>query len=247
MRGIRLCILAALATAAVCQEFEVASIKPNNSASGSSSTHTDRGRLTATNVSLRSLITMAYGLKDYQLEGPDWLGTTRFDITAKFAEEAPKKTAEYNPFFEAMMQKLLAERFKLEVHRSEKTFLVYGLLVGKKNIKFKEVPDTDSHNSHSGNTHYEGKCVTMERFASFLASRMDAPVLDMTGLKGFYDLTLDWVPESRPGEGKGETSDTQGLPIPMALEEQLGLRLEARKAPIPILIVDHAEKIPTEN
>ena len=139
-----------------------------------------------------------------------------------------------------MLQKMLLERFKVAIHRDTRTFAVYGLVAGKSGIRFQEVPDGDSHSQNTNNNHYTGTCVSMASFAEWLARRMDMPVLDMTGLKGFYDMKLDWAPES--------ATDAPELPtLPVALQEQLGLKLETRKAPIEVLIVDHAERIPTEN
>jgi len=257
MRVFFVCMLmAAFAGTAPGQEFEVVSVKPNKSADNSSHTNSDQGRLTATNVSLRSLIVMAYGVKDYQVEGPDWLRSEHFDLAAKFPEALPRDREKYNAELHAMLQKMLVDRFKLAVHRDQKTFSVYGLIVGKSGIKFKEVPDGDSHNQNSnsnGNTnHYTGTCVTMAAFAEYLARRVDKPVLDMTGLSGYYTLTLDWVAEPRQSsEGKADApaaaDSPSGAALPEAVQEQPGLKLETRKAPIEILVVDHAEKTPTEN
>jgi uncharacterized protein (TIGR03435 family) len=250
MRRIFPCILAAaLAFAALGQEFEAVSVKPNNSGSGSSHSSSDQGMLRATNLSLRNLIVTAYGMKDYQVEGPDWLSSERFDVTAKFPEALPKDREKYNAAFTVMMQKMLADRFKLVAHREQKTFSVYGLVVGKTGIKFKEVPNNGDSRSDSHNTHYEGRTVSMAKLAEFLSRNTDLPVLDMTGLKGSYDLTLDWSPEPRQsGDGKDDAPVIADRPaLPEALQEQLGLKLESRKAPIEILVVDHAEKVPTEN
>ncbi|HLW77443.1 MAG TPA: TIGR03435 family protein, partial [Bryobacteraceae bacterium] len=172
--------LACVAGLALGQEFEVVSVKPNNSGSNSSSTNSNRGRLRAENVSLRSLVVMAYGMKDYQVEAPDWLGDQRFDLAAKFPEELPANNEKYNAALHAMMQKMLEERFKIAIHRGTKMFSVYGLTIGKNGIKFKEVPDNDSRSQHSSNTHYTGSCVSMPAFAEFLSHREDLPVIDMT-------------------------------------------------------------------
>jgi uncharacterized protein (TIGR03435 family) len=220
--------------------------------SGSSGTHTSQGRLTATNVSLRSFIMTAYGMKDYQVTGPDWLGSERFDLGATFPEALPKDKEKYNAAMRAMMQSMLVERFKLLTHREQTTFSVYGLTVGKSGIKFNEVPDTGSHNQNTTNTHYTGTCVSMELFADFLARQkdlpVDLPVLDMTGLTGCYDLTLSWVSDARRSGDTSPAADAAAGPaLVTALEEQLGLRLEARKAPLEILVVDRAERIPSEN
>src|SRR5262245_31508398 len=145
-----------------------------------------------------------------------------------------------------MMQKMLADRFELTVHRSEKSFSVYGLVAAKNGIKFKEVPDTGSNNSSSSGTKYTGTCVNMENLAAFLSRRVELPVLDMTGLKGYYDLKMEWAEEPKTKDG-APADPPNGPALTTALQEQLGLKLEPRKVPLDLLIVDHAEKMPTEN
>src|SRR5436853_2341100 len=113
----RLSLLIFCALTALGQEFEVVSVKPNRSGSTSSHSSSNRGLLTSTNVTLRSLIVMAYGLNDYQLEGPAWLASERFDVAAKFPEALPSDREKYRLARQSMMQKMLAERFKLAVHR----------------------------------------------------------------------------------------------------------------------------------
>jgi uncharacterized protein (TIGR03435 family) len=259
MRGASLCILmTAVASAAQCQEFEVVSVKPNRSISNSSGFRTDQGRLMATNVSLRGLIVRGYGVPDYQVEGPDWLSSERFDVAATFPEALPKDRVKYDAAFHLMMQNMLADRFKLVVHREQKIRPVYGLVVGKSGPKFKQAPDSscDSHSRSNNGTHFVGTCVSIDAFAEFLARRRDLPadlpVLDMTGLKGLYNLTLDWTPEPRQSaERTGDLPVVADIPsgptLLVALQEQLGLELETRRAPIEILVVDHAEKAPSEN
>ena len=226
----------ALAGAALGQEFEAVSVKSNKSGSGSSHRSSDGGLYSGTNLTLKSLIMSAYQMKDYQVEGPDWIGVERFDLRGRFPKDMPKDQDGYAAAFGTMMQKVLAERFKLAVHREQKTFSVYGLTVVKAGIKFKEVPDTGSH-SDGGNNHYQGSSISMVQLAEFLSRRMDLPVIDMSGLKGAYNVTLDWDPES-----KGTGPDLRE-----AVQEQLGLKLENRKTALEILIVDHAERVPTED
>ena len=253
MRKISIGLLLTVFTGiASCQEFEVVSVRPNNSLSGDSGVFTDQGMLKATNVSLRSLIIRAYGVKNYQVEGPDWLDSEHFDIAAKFPEALPKDRDKYNAAVGAMMQNMLLSRFKLRLHSEQKTFSVFGLLIGKSGINFKEVPDSDSHSMNSNNTHYTGTCVSMDAFAEFLSRQKDLPselpVINMTGLKGFYNLKLDWIPETTStSETSAVGGPVSGPTLRLALEEQLGLRLESRRAPIEIVIVDHAEKTPSEN
>jgi len=253
MRTLLVCVLlTAPALMAQSQEFEAVSVKANKTLSNSSSTHGDKSQFRATNVSLRNLIMRAYGMKDYQVEAPDWLRTERFDVAAKYPSDIPKSTEGFVAASQVMMQKMLQDEFKLAVHHETKNLPVYALVIGKSGIKFKEVPDRGSHNQDNSNMHYTGSCVTMTAFADFLARRMELPVLDETGLKGYYDLTLEWVPEPRqPGDGRGdapiETDLPKGAPLPIAIEEQLGLRLQTRKAPLDVLVVDHAERVAVEN
>lgn len=237
-------VVLALAGAALGQEFEAVSVKPNRTGSGSSHSGNDQSLYRATNLTLKTLIMNAYNMKDYQVEGPDWLAEERFDVTARFppglpAFNDPKNRDQLQAAFGSMMQKMLADRFKLAVHHDQKSFSVYGLTVAKGGIKFKETADTGSH-SDSDNNHYQGLSISMVKFAEFLSRRMDMPVIDMTGLKGTYNLTLDWVPEAR--DRSGDLALPLGAGLPEALQDQLGLRLENRKTPIEILIVDHAER-----
>jgi uncharacterized protein (TIGR03435 family) len=206
--------------------------------------------LAANNLTLRSMILRAYDVKDYQVEGPEWLRTERFDVTAKFPGPLPKDREKYAAALSAMMRKMLEDRFKVAVHREQKAFAVYGLVVGKNGIRFKEVPDTGS-SWDSDDRHLEATGVSMARFAEFLSREVDKPVLDMTGLKGAYSFKLDWVVEPRTVEVKSDVpvaaDGAPGTNIPSAIQDQLGLKLETRKATIEVLVVDHAERVPTEN
>lgn len=246
----KLCLCLAIAAgAAMGQAFEVVSVKPSKELSNGSHSSSNQGRFTGENLPLRAMILMAYGINDYQLEGPEWLRSARFDVAAKFPEELPKDREKYNAGLHAMMRQMLVERFQLTVHREQKTLPVFTLVVGKNGIKFQQVADTGSHSQNNNNGHYKGECVSMESLASFLSRQAGEPVLDRTGLTGFFNLTLEWTPETRQaGDGKPEPlSDALAPPLAAALQEQLGLRLEARKAPVEIVVVDHAGRTPTEN
>jgi uncharacterized protein (TIGR03435 family) len=234
-------ITVAFASAGLGQEFEAVSVKPNKSASNSSHSHTDGGLFSGTNLSLKNLVMSAYGMKDYQVDAPDWLASERFDIAARFPKNLPTEQDKLLAAFQSMMRKMLADRFHLAVHRDRKSFSVYGLLVAKSGIKFKAAPGGGSR-SDSDDSHYEGRNITMPKLAEFLSRWMDLPVIDMTSLSGFYDVTLDWTATKN-----ADPNTTVGLTVADAVQEQLGLKLENRKAPIEILIVDHAERVPTEN
>src|SRR5260221_90014 len=126
--------------------FEVASIKPNVSGSGHSSSHTSKGGVTMRNVSLKQCIEMAYDVKDYALSGPDWLSSEKFDIVAKPPSGTPDDQ------FRPMMQSLLGDRFKLAVRREPKTLSAYALVVGKNGPQLQKVEAGDgSHMNNDGN------------------------------------------------------------------------------------------------
>jgi uncharacterized protein (TIGR03435 family) len=144
-----------------------------------------------------------------------------------------------------MLQALLTDRFKLSLHRESKEMSVYALVAGKNGPKVKTAESASGISSHSdGGPIHVSATVGMDGFANYLSQRLDRPVLDQTGLKGLFEIKLDWSPDSiqRPGAN----DDLQGPSIFTALQEQLGLKLEGRKAPVEVLVIDHAE-MPSEN
>ncbi|MEO8372826.1 MAG: TIGR03435 family protein [Candidatus Solibacter sp.] len=225
--------------------FDVASVKratPPPGQSGNSSMQLAAGRVTMTNVSLKKLLYEAYQVKDYQISGPDWLASEIFDITATIPNGATRDGVL------VMIQNLLAERFKVTLHREPKEMPVYALLVDKANSKLKEVEFGRSSTSLSKGA-LEGVAVPMRNLVEVLSRQMSRPVLDMTGLKGFYTFTMTYALDEAPAapvDGVIPESSV-GPSLARALQDQLGLRLEARRAPVDMLIVDHAEKVPVEN
>jgi uncharacterized protein (TIGR03435 family) len=128
MRTVLLPVLTvAFSIAALGQEFEAVSVKPNKSGSNSSRSSTDQGFYRATNLTLQNLIMSAYDMKSYQVDGPDWIASERFDVSARFPPGLPSFNDAKNQdlllaAFDSMMQKMLADRFKLAVHRDQKTY-----------------------------------------------------------------------------------------------------------------------------
>jgi uncharacterized protein (TIGR03435 family) len=225
--------------------FDVASVKratPPPAERGNSSMQLAPGRVTMTNVSLKKLLYEAYQVKDYQISGPDWIGTEIYDITATIPNGATRDDVL------VMVQNLLAERFKVTLHREPKEMPVYALLIDKAGSRMKEVEFGRGSTSLS-NGKLEGVAIPMRNLAEALSRQMSRPVLDMTGLKGFYTFTLTFAPEEAPAAPvAGEVPEsTVGPSLARALQDQLGLRLEARRAPVDMLIVDHAERVPVEN
>jgi bla regulator protein blaR1 len=229
--------------------FEVASIKPNKSGIGVSSWNDHKGRLTGTNITLEGYIRQAYEVRSYQISGPAWIKSERYDITAKPAGVANADQVRL------MMQDLLAERFKLTLHREKKMLPVYELVVAKAGPKL-QIIETDVHHTSSSANSNPGRVyaqhMSMAQFAEVLSHQTDRPVIDATALKGTYNFKLVWTPDDKqsnsPGQTNGSgTNDGDAPSIFTAVEEQLGLKLEARKAPAQMLVIDHIEKIPTEN
>jgi uncharacterized protein (TIGR03435 family) len=230
--------------------FEAASVKPNKSGVRGGRLNTDPGQLTITNVPLRTCIKAAYGLQDYQLSG----GTAsiedeRYDIVAKAGSPVGDDQ------LMLMLRTLLADRFQLKVHREPKEMQGFSLVVGKNGPKLHEVERAGKDWSRNGVGSIDGQEVSMARLAEILAGRLGRPVVDLTGIKGVFDLKLSWTPDPatvrNPAENKESpavesASDPSGPSIFSALQEQLGLRLEARKVPAEIIVIDHVER-PSEN
>ena len=223
--------------------FEVASIKFHPDPITVSTDPSTRGsRVTATAVTLLDLITSAYGVRYEQIAGgPGWMKTSHYDIVAKAEGEAPLTKEESRQ----MMQALLAERFQLKIHRETREVPVYALVVGKNGPKLKETsagaPGDNFVLSSRAGMHMEATRGTMEQLARQLSATAGRPVINKTGLTGYYAYQLDWTPGNRPADPE---SDTPSLFT--AIQEQLGLKLETAKGPMEMLIVDRAEK-PTEN
>jgi uncharacterized protein (TIGR03435 family) len=248
------------ASAPARPHFDVASLKPGQIILGDKININlgtlSHGTLTLTNASLADCLSYAYGLtnKD-QIDGADWIKskTVRFDIVAKAPPDAPLDQVRL------MLQVLLTERFQLALHREPKDLSYLALLVGKKGPKLQEaVADSDA----SGNKSLIGRIysnhMSMITLAMLLSRFTGQTVLDMTGLHGTYDLKLDWTPENAPkpegpsgtGVETGAASMIDGDAGPSlfgAVEQQLGLKLEVRKGPVAILVIDHAERVPIQN
>lgn len=235
-------------TFAGADQFEVASVKPNRvgSAGGESAPRekitASPGSLTMESVSLQTCIKWAYGLRDFQISGPVWLTSERYDIVAKASGAAAE------PELRIMLRALLADRFKLKTRTETKEKPVYTLVVAKNGPKLHPAKDGDPSFGPAG-----GELVfrnfSMADLADRLASRpfkLDLPVLDRTGLDGRFDFAVKLA--TNPDELKHSLEGMeQGPSIFVFFQDQLGLKLESRKGPVEILIIESAEKIPAEN
>ncbi len=321
------CMAAGVISGAMAQSpddqltFEVASIKPAapmqpgrmmiGSRGGPGSA--DPGHLTYNNLSLKNLLVNAFGVKGYQISGPAWLDSERFDVVAKIPPGATKDQVKI------MLQNLLKERFHLAVHHETKELPMYAMVVGKGGPKMKESPEDPPPTgdgpsadaaklpdappsptkvsvgpdgtiklppgmgpkngclmmmmvSPSGpKTHMQCMKQTMSALADQLSNQMDKPVNDMTGLSAKYDFNLDFLPDenrmqammpaggasvafTRDGDHPGPSGPKSDAPeansvapLPAAIQEQLGLKLEQKKGPVDLIVVDKVDKAPTEN
>lgn len=269
----------------------------------------DPGRYECNSCNLSMLMTAAYDVAGYQISIPGSLKDAIFEINAKVPAGATKEQ------FRLMLQNLLAERFKMTVHREKKEMQIYELVVVKGGPKMKESDPEPASEAGTdpakdagpnapppppppppggrgplptgkdglpvlpkarpghpmmffgmGRARLQANTESMADFAKTLADLVGKPVTDATGLKAKYDFTLTWdgaggpgrgmpavpPPPSAGGAGGGTTplagaSDTETQPTIFAAVQELGLKLEQKKGQVDVIVVDHAEKIPTEN
>lgn len=192
-------------------------------------------------ASLKSVIAWAYADKDFQVSGPEWLDAERFDIVAKAAGESTEDR------LRGMMQTLLADRFKLTLHRQTKEMQAYVLVIGKSGSKLvdsKTEGDSDVEPDQS-RMQVTFLRTPLSQLTDLIYGILRTPVVDETGLTGKYDVKINIAKYMSMG-GDGAPPDPIGI-IQTALQEELGLKLESRKVALELLIIDHAEKSPTEN
>ena len=192
------------------------------------------------NVTLKRCIMGAYAVGPNQISGgPDWLDSDRFEITAK----GEQSVGDHDLM--VMLQTLLAERFKLVLHREAKPIEAYVLDVGKNGPKLESGNGGDSK-TNNGSGDISAINATMDRFAEILSRQTDLPVINHTGLDGVFNVRLHWIPENAKLTAAPDSISTEGPSIFTAVQEQLGLRLRAGKVSVNVLVIDHAER-PTEN
>lgn len=288
----RLTLVLCAATAAFAQnppsphlEFEVASIRP--STPGDQSVHigvrVDGAQVHIAGYSLKDYIRLAYRVKDYQVEGPEWISSQRFDVDAKLPPGATRDQVN------DMLQTLLHDRFEVKFHRTQKEFPVYALVAAKGGAKLTESKvdaetaaalakppnSADATGSAAGvfltlgpgsvfnfsEDKLEIKRLSMARFAELLSRFVDRPVVDMTNLPNYYELSFPVSSEDyrsmliRSAMSAGVDLPPQavqmaGQGIADSLAAGLaanGLKLESRKAPLDVLVVDSANRSPSEN
>lgn len=251
-------------------EFEVASVKLAANPEGRALLQAVPGQLQMTNITLRRLVLIAYGVQDYQLSGgPQWIDSEHYDIQAKANSSTTIQQME-GP----MLQALLEDRFQLAVHHETRQLPVYELAVGKGGAKLRlskegsctpysadsPPPATTGseprpifcgfHLTVDGLSRtLDGKGVTIAALAANLSrtynSSLGRNVLDATGLNGAFDIHLNWSIDQISSPSDSDTPPSQDRTAPplfTALQEQLGLKLESARGPVEVLVIDHIEK-----
>jgi uncharacterized protein (TIGR03435 family) len=234
-------------------EFEVATIKPSVPDRQGKGFRVNGRQFTTLNTTLTDLITFAYGVHAKQVtNGPAWMETEKYDLAAQPGGDGQPNDKQWK----GMVQKLLADRFKLAFHRDKKELGVYAITVGKGGPKL-----TKSEGNPSGlpGLFFRGlgnlpaTNATIADFAGVMQGAvLDRPVIDQTGITGRYDFTLIWTPDEFQFGGMGAKvpppANNAAAPPDLftAIQEQLGLKLESTKAPAEVFVVDSAAK-PTDN
>ncbi len=251
------CLIAVFVSGCACfgQTFEVASVKVNHAQEPAgrgmhgppkSPVDYSPGTLSLRNATLSAAVQYAYNVKEYQVTGPAWLTSERYDIVGKAASAAAQ------PEMRVMLQNLLAERFKLAFHRDTKEMPVFVLVPAPGGIKMQE-SQGDGEPSFSGRgPTATAKNQTMSALVDMMIGpimmMLGRPIIDQTGLTKRYDISIDMSAMMGPGMmGPGMQLDELVTALPKLVQDQLGLKLEPKKVPVELLIIDHAEKIPTEN
>lgn len=224
--------------------FEVASVKRvttgPNPGDIPHNMDTSPGHFAMYNVPLRYAIEWAYDLKDFEISGPEWTKQEeRYDIVAK--ADGPVSMDQIR----LMLQALITDRFQMKSHKEKKDLSCYVLARGKGAAKLKEAAAGGQPTITGSPTATSFHNQPVSRFTFMLTRRLDRPVLDETQLKGAYDFTIDLS-----GLGFGGNlppADSTGPSIFSAVQSDLGLKLEARKQAIDMLVIDSVQKLPADN
>jgi uncharacterized protein (TIGR03435 family) len=237
----RIALIPLLAPVLFAQPFEVASVRVSPPRSGEAQyvkMNIDAARASYINVTLRLLISIAFEIGDNRITGGEaWMDSTKYDVDAKLPPGAGKQQ------IPQMLQTLLTERFGLAVHNASKTMPAYDLVVAKNGPKLKSAAPDGSGSNYILKGKIVGPQLSMGALADILSRQTARPVKDTTGIAGIFDIRLNWTPDDVTG--KDTTGDDPSIYV--ALQEQLGLQLKAAKEDIDFLVIDHANRTPSES
>lgn len=227
--------------------FQVATIKPSKPDTLPAIQIQGR-RFATSGTTVVDIMKYAYGVHVSEITGgPEWLSKEKFDLLADPGTEVRPASDD----MKKMVRALLADRFQLAFHRDKKQLAVYAIVVAKSGAKLKQ-STRDANSIPVAGFIPSGKLTTgnatMADFATFMQRYvMDRPVVDQTGIQGKYDLSLAWTPDDAQVNGRPRSDDPSAPPgLFTAIQEQLGLRLEATKAPVEVMVIDRVE-LPSAN
>lgn len=220
--------------------FEVATIRPADPNKTNGNFIVGGHRLVIEGQTVNDLISFAYAVHRKQIvDGPAWLETERFDIDGQADQPGVANLHQV----QGMLQELLKDRFNLKLHREKRNLPIYAITLAKGGPKLTPSAanayglPTQSGHGHGGQQQRKFTNNSMSDFALGMQNYMDRPVVNETGLSGRYDFTLRWTPDNVPTNEPGAPPG-----IFTAIQEQLGLKLEATKGPADVLVIDHIEK-----
>lgn len=239
-------------------KWDVATVKPHPPEDQMMSWQMTADSVRMVNLSLEDMICSSWDVQPYQVTGLNgWMGSSKFDLTAKVSAEDVDAYKKLNvEQRREMLQKLLMERFQLKVHMETKTAPLYNLVVDKGGSKLKETTSISAPSMEEAKAHpekytkgrmmmgpgrYDGTGVVVRSLVGQLEHALGKPVHDETGLTGVYDITLRYRPEDT-ATGGDNGKDAEAPSIFAAVQEQLGLKLVPGKGPVPMLVVDAAQK-----
>jgi uncharacterized protein (TIGR03435 family) len=243
------CISLVCLPGANAQSFDVASIRPHAPDDTRFGVKMpSHGRFSATGAAAKLILMLAYDIQETQITGgPSWFATQKWDIEAKSDDGVEHSDEETR----RMLQNMLEQRFALRIHRAKEQRPVYVLTVAKGGPKFKARDQDGSTNVRITGNSISLESGRLERMTQVLSTALGRPVIDETGLSGLYDFSLQWddAPIRNGGvpglDGPAARGNDHGS-IFTAIQDQLGLRLEPRRAPVEVIVVDQIEK-PSEN
>ncbi len=227
--------------ASAMPEFEVATIKPTDPQHGSMGFHNDGRNISCDNETVKDIVAFAYGIHPDQIVGgPSWLSAERYDVNGISDVVGIPNLKQ----MQEMYRDLLATRFHLTLHHEERELSVYAIGIGKEGPKLAKslgdpggLPDTTFTEWSSQRISLRVTNGSMQDFLWSLGMTLDRPLVDQTGLSGRFDFVLTWAPE-------GARGDDPNAPPPLftGVQEQIGLKIEARKAPTDVVVIDAVER-----
>jgi uncharacterized protein (TIGR03435 family) len=227
-------------------QFDVASIRRSDSTNTEKSMTVPGGtEFIAQNYSLQDLVKLGWGVRSFQLlGGPKWFDSDRYNVDAKSAVPLDVHTPDNDGLnrLQHMVQSLLADRFRLRVHRETREMGIYFLTVGRNGATLKRSAEGTGTTMHGGNGDLVATATNIHVLAANLGGELGVPVIDKTGLDGLYDFRLEWSPDQQITASALDTRPS----LFAALQEQLGLKLESGRGSVEIVAIDNAEK-PTAN